>query len=146
MIDYTQSIEYRAALTDENSGGLVFDAVDLTPRMRRVMNLPSLRELPFNFGYLWFRSSHCHAWPSGSVWLVGFRQYGIEIRTTATISNEDNRRIILSGVQRYYFDELDLIEVTVQLVRKQVDQLEQQLEVSDLSNSQDIISEIIKDS
>lgn len=80
------------------------------------------------------------------MWLVGFRQYGIDIRTTATISNEDNRRIILSGVQRYYFDELDLIEVTVQFVRKQIDQLEQQLDVSDLANSQDILNEIIKDS
>ena len=80
------------------------------------------------------------------MWLVGFHQYGIDIRTTATISNEDNRRIILSGVQRYYFDELDLIEVTVQLVRKQIDQLEQQLDVSDLANSQDILNEIIKDS
>lgn len=146
MIDYTQPIKYREALTDENIGGSVFDAIDLTPRMRRVMDLPSLRELPFNFGHLWFRSPHCHAYGGGSVWLVGFHRYGIDIRTTATISNEDNRRIILSGVQRYYFDELDLIEVTVQLVRKQIDQLEQQLEVSDLSNSQDILSEIIKDS
>lgn len=80
------------------------------------------------------------------MWLVGFHLYGIDIRTAVDISSENDRRIVLSGVTRYYFDELDTIEATVQAVRQKVDQFEQQLEEYEVSNSQNILSEIIKGS